>query len=287
MAVEPLSRSTEQPASAESIRLAEALESQRHRRHRKRQISAVSTPSIFMGAVLVTWEVVVRWLDVPAYLVPAPTVIGAELVDKFDIITRNAMTTGKEIVIGYAIAIFAAMLLAVAIAHSKLAERLIYPVIVSIKATPKSALAPLFIIWFGFGMTPKILMVILISFFPIVIDAVVGLVSLDEKKKDLARITGLSPWRTFVRIEVPNALPSMFGGLKVGMMLAITGAIVAEFVGADAGLGYLLIVATTTLNTSLLFAVLLVLTFFGVGLFVMISMLENLAIPWHVSKRDR
>jgi NitT/TauT family transport system permease protein len=159
------------------------------------------------------------------------------------------------------------------------------PVLVFTQLIPKIALAPLFIIWFGFGLFPKVFMTFLLSFFPIVIDAVVGFRSLDQEIVYLTRSMGLSGWQAFVKVRLPHALPQIFAGLKVAITLATVGAIIGEWVGADRGLGYLLLVAGGDLRTSLLFATLVVLTGIGLVLYYLMVLAERLAIPWHVSRR--
>jgi NitT/TauT family transport system permease protein len=148
------------------------------------------------------------------------------------------------------------------------------------------AVAPLFIVWFGFGLMPKVFIAFLIAFFPIVINTVVGLAAIEPEKIHLARSMGLSGAATFFKIRLPNALPSIFGGLKIAITLAVVGAVVGEFVGGDAGLGYLLMSANGSMDTPLLFAGLVGLTLIGIVLFMVIEIAERFAIPWHTSTRS-
>ena len=151
----------------------------------------------------------------------------------------------------------------------------------------KIAIAPLFLVWFGVGTLPKVLVAFLISFFPIVIDAAVGLRSMSSEMNDLARSMGATRWQVFARYRLPTSLPYLFSGLKVAATLAIAGAVVGEFVGADKGLGYLLLVTNSNLETPLMFATILALTIIGLVFFYAVEFLEKLLIPWHVSHRVR
>jgi NitT/TauT family transport system permease protein len=158
-------------------------------------------------------------------------------------------------------------------------SRSILPLLISSQAIPKVAVAPLLLVWFGFGLLPKVLIAFLIAFFPIVISTAVGLASIEQEKIHLARSMGLGASATFFKIRLPNALPSIFGGLKISIALAVVGAVVGEFVGGDAGLGYLLMVANGSMDTPLLFAGLVGLTIQGVVLYTLVEWAEYLAIP--------
>ncbi len=150
---------------------------------------------------------------------------------------------------------------------------------------PKIAVAPLFIIWFGYGLMPKVLLVFLLSFFPIVVSAVTAFRSVDTDIMDLAKATGAGAWRIFWKVQVPHALPTLFTGIKVAAALSSTAAVVAEFVASDRGLGYLLLEYNGTLNTSMAFAVIIVLSAMGLVLYGIVEIIERLLIPWHVSRR--
>ncbi|MGH7268697.1 MAG: ABC transporter permease, partial [Candidatus Rokuibacteriota bacterium] len=160
-----------------------------------------------------------------------------------------------------------------------------YPVLVATQVVPKIAIAPILTIWFGFGMPPKVMMCFLISFFPVVIDSIVGLRSVEVGKLHLARSMGASPWQTFVKIRLPSALPSILGGVKIASTFAVVGAVVGEFIGADQGLGRVILIANGNFDTVTVFAAIGYLTFIGVGLFLLVDGVERLVIPWHVSRR--
>ena len=156
--------------------------------------------------------------------------------------------------------------------------------IVFLQIVPKIAVAPLFIIWFGFGFTPKLLLVFLLSFFPIVVSGIAGFKSIDPEIMDFARSTGAGDFLMFVKIRLPHALPEIFTGLKVGAAFSATAAVVAEFVASDRGLGYLLLQYNGDLNTPMVFATIILLSAIGLAVYYAVALLERLTIPWHVSQ---
>jgi NitT/TauT family transport system permease protein len=188
---------------------------------------------------------------------------------------------------GYALAVVVAVPLAIAITSSRTFDELVTPTMLFFQIVPKVAIAPLFLVWFGVGATPKILVAFLISFFPIVIDAAVGLRSMSPEMHDLARSMGASRLQVFTRFRLPTSLPYLFSGLKVAATLAIAGTVVGEFVGADQGLGYLLLVTNSNLETPMMFATLVALTAIGFVFYYMVELLEGFLIPWHVTHRVR
>jgi len=236
--------------------------------------------------VFVLWEAGVRYFEVASYLLPAPTLIWEEFSGRWSYVLDNTWITAGEIVVGYLIAIAVSVPLAIFVAYFPTMERTIYPIIVFLQIIPKIAIAPLFIIWFGFGFTPKILLVFLLSFFPIVVSSISGFKSIDEETMELAKSTGASPWMIFRKIRLPHALPSIFTGLKVAAALSSTAAVVAEFVASDKGLGYLLLRYNGDLETPMVFATIIVLSIVGLIVYYTVEMIEKLAIPWHVSQRS-
>lgn len=242
-------------------------------------------PLIGMGAFLVIWQIGVTVLEVPTYLLPKPTEILETIIDKFSALMSHTWITAYEMVLGYLMAIAIAIPLAVAITSYRRFDRFITPILLFFQTVPKIAIAPLFLVWFGFGPLPKVLVAFLISFFPIVIDTSIGLRSISREMIDLARSMGVTKMQLFMRFRFPTSLPYVFSGLKVAATLAVVGAVVGEFVGADRGLGYLLLVSNSNLDTPLLFASIVCLTALGLILFYVIEVLEHLFIPWHVSRR--
>ncbi len=231
------------------------------------------------------WQIGVDAFDVPAYLLPSPLAVLGDLINDWELLLSQSGVTLLEIGLGFVVSIAIALPLAVLFTYSQTFEKLIYPLIVGTQTIPKVAVAPLFLVWFGFGLLPKIIIVTLMTFFPIVINAVVGLKSLNLQTVYLAQSMGASPWQVFWNFRLPNALPSIFAGLKVASVLAVIGAIVAEFVGADSGLGYLIVVAATDQNVTRQFSAIFLLSLTGILLFGLIGYLERRLLPWHASVR--
>jgi NitT/TauT family transport system permease protein len=253
----------------------------RNRRRRslvRAKISAILSPVVAIVVLVALWEVLTRLLEVPPYLIPRPSVVVVSLTQHFDLIVQESWITTTEILLGFASSILIGIPLALAIFLWPAFARAIYPLLVSSQAMPKVAVAPLLIVWFGFGLLPKVLIAFLIAFFPIVISTVVGLAGIESEKILLARSMGMSGAATFFKIRLPNALPSIFGGLKISITLAVVGAVVGEFVGGNGGLGYQLMAANGSMDTPLLFAGLIALTVLGVVLFLLVELAEKLCV---------
>ncbi len=250
-----------------------------------RLATRVRGPVITALIVLLLWEGLTRLFGVASYLLPPPSEVFAQYATRWPRILEGLRYTGVEIVLGYAIAVVTSLALAVAIAYSSFIERHIYPVIVTFTIIPKIAIAPLFIIWFGFGLMPKLLLVFLLSFFPMLVNDIAGFRSVNPEIMDFARSTGASGFKLFRKIRLPQALPSIFTGARVGAINATTGAVVGEFVASDKGLGYLLLEYNGNLDTAAMFATILVLCAIGVALYYAVEWLERVTIPWHVSQR--
>jgi NitT/TauT family transport system permease protein len=245
------------------------------------------TPVAGVLVFLAVWQIGVMIYKVPAYLLPPPTDIAHTFVSEFPRLLRHGWITTYEMLLGYALAVAIALPLAIAITSSKRFDDFVMPTMLFFQVVPKVAIAPLFLVWFGVGAMPKILVAFLISFFPIVIDAAVGLRSMSPEMRDLARSMGSSRWQIFAQFRLPTSLPYLFSGLKVAATLAIAGAVVGEFVGADSGLGYLLLVTNSNMETSLMFATIVALTIIGLAFFYVVEFVESLLIPWHVTHRIR
>jgi NitT/TauT family transport system permease protein len=236
---------------------------------------------------LAIWELGVHLFGVPAYLMPPPTKVFATFIQEFPKLLYHGWVTTYEMLLGYAMAVAIAIPLAIGITSSHRFDRFITPQLLFFQVVPKVAIAPLFLVWFGVGTTPKVLVAFLISFFPIVIDAAVGLRSMSSEMTDLARSMGATRWQLFARFRLPTSLPYLFSGLKVAATLAVAGAVVGEFVGADKGLGYLLLVTNSNMETALMFATIVALTIIGLVFFYLVEFLEAFLIPWHVTHRVR
>lgn len=245
------------------------------------------TPLAGIMVFLTIWQVGVVVYQVPTYLLPPPTEIARTFIDQFPRLLFHGWITTYEMLAGYALAVGIAIPLAIAITSSKRFDEFVMPTMLFFQVVPKVAVAPLFLVWFGVGATPKVLVAFLISFFPIVIDAAVGLRSMSPEMTDLARSMGASRMQIFTQFRLPTSLPYLFSGLKVAATLAIAGAVVGEFVGADKGLGYLLLVTNSNMETSLMFATIVALTIIGLAFFYAVEFVEALLIPWHVTHRVR
>ena len=249
------------------------------------RFAAHSKTIMSFAGLLLVWELCVYALDVKLYILPPPSVVLTALVTKSGTIINAAYYTAQPMLIGFGFALVIGIALALAFAVSRLFEAIVYPQIVFLQIIPKIAVAPLFMIWFGYGLTSKVLIVFLLSFFPVVISAVQAFRSIDPDVMDLGRITGAGAWRMFWKVQVPHALPTLFTGIKVAAALAATAAVVAEFVSSDRGLGYLLLDYTNRFDTPGVFAAILVLSFMGLLLYGAVELIERLTIPWHVSRR--
>lgn len=248
--------------------------------------SAVWRPLVLLGLIFAGWWVVTAREMVPAYLVPSPPAVFQTLIEDRVMLAQNTWVTTYETVIGFVLAALIGVATAVLIVYSQTLEKALYPVILFAQVIPKIAIAPILVVWFGFGPEPKIILAVLIAFFPVVISAVAGLRSVDPELLDLSDTMGASRWQAFRKIRFPTALPHLMAGLKVAVTLAVVGAVVGEFVGADQGLGYVLLLASGTLNAPLLFADLLLMSMIGIVLFVLVEAAEALLIPWHASRRE-
>jgi NitT/TauT family transport system permease protein len=237
-------------------------------------------------ALLVAWQAVVAGFRVPEYLLPAPSGIASAMLAEWRYLAFHTWVTLHEILWGFALALAVGVPLAVLIVYSPAFERSVYPLLVASQSVPKIAIAPLLIFWAGIGIFPKILVAFAVSFFPIVIDTVVGLRSVEPEMLHLARSMGARESRVFLKIRFPSALPNIFAGVKVAVTLAVVGAIVGEFIQADQGLGYALQQATAVLNTRLGFATIFILALIGLVLFVAVELIERWLTPWSAARRS-
>jgi NitT/TauT family transport system permease protein len=244
-----------------------------------------AAPLIVFALLFLLWETAVHLTGIKEYLLPPPSKVWADFLKRYPTVMDGAWVTTQEIIAGYLLAVVVSIPLAMTVAYSRFVENAIYPVVVFLQIIPKIAIAPLFIIWFGFGFTPKLLLVFLLSFFPIVVSSIAGFKSVDLDIMDFARTTGASQWKMFAKIRLPQALPQIFTGLKVGAALAATAAVVAEFVASDKGLGYLLLQYNGNLDTPMVFATIILLSLIGLAVYYVVELIERFTIPWHVSQR--
>lgn len=240
---------------------------------------------VFFVGFFAFWELSIGWFSIPAYILPPPSEIAAKGWSDARLLVYYTLVTGLETVLGYAVAVIVAVPLGLAIAFSSILRRTIYPFFVSLEMTPKIAFAPLFISWLGFGLLPKVIIVFLVCFFPIVLNAILAFNSLSEELVRFVRATGATTLRAFLKVRLPAALPQCFVGFKYAAINATVGATIAEFIGSDQGLGFYIQIQTGNMRPDLAFAGIFLLTLLGLGIFGLVTLAERLIIPWHISQR--
>ncbi|MTI17357.1 ABC transporter permease subunit [Rhodobacteraceae bacterium RKSG542] len=244
-------------------------------------LRAVISLAVFLGL----WTLACELFQVPSYLVPNPL----ELVEKFWFLTTKAdlfshiPITVTEILIGFVIGTFAGVFGSVVFFRVPAVELLLNPVIVFIQTAPKIAIAPLLLLWLGLDMTPKIVLVAIVTFFPVLSNMLSALRSMNPEFNSLAQILCLSPWQRLIRIELPQSLPLLFAGMKVGATLAVTAAVIGELMGARGGLGYLLSLGQETADVSMVLVSVLLLSLIGYLLSLVIELIEKKYLNWHES----
>ncbi len=236
--------------------------------------------SLLVG--LLAWKLLVAWRDYPAFVLPAPERVAARFVAALGDGTwwRHTQTTLLESLLGFALGFTVATLLGYLLAKAPAVERLVAPYIAASQALPVIAIAPLLLLWFGFGLLPKVLVAALVIFFPILVNTITGLRGIDPALREVAQVYGATRWQTFRFVELPLALPTLLSGVKMGFTLAVTGATVAEFIGADRGLGVLLNVSKGLFDTPLLFVALLTLVGLAMLAYGLVSALERALVRW-------
>lgn len=250
------------------------------------RLSIYVYPTVTAFAILAVWEAVAQTGWVSPLILPSPIVIVGTMVDKLSLLLQMGGVTALEFLLGFALSVAIGIPLGALIVYARPVELAIYPLIVAFQTMPKAAVAPIFIVWLGTGISSKVLIAFAIAFFPILIDTVVGLRSAQPETIHLVRSMGGNALQVFWYVRFPNALPAIFGGLKVASTLAVVGAIVGEFVSSDRGLGYLVLVANGQLETPLVFASVVMLTIIGVLFYFVIELIEKFVVRWHVSARQ-
>lgn len=242
-------------------------------------------PLLILVGLVGVWELWVQVWEVPKWQLPAPSAIAEELVDSRVLLWDNALVTLKEIVLGFFAALAAGLLLAVGIAYSRILERSIYPIVIASQTIPIIAIAPLLLIWVGYGIAPKVIIVALICFYPIAVNTVDGLKAVDPDMVNMLRTLGASRWQVFTKLQIPAAMPFAFSGIKIGISVSVIAAVIGEWVGAGAGLGYLITYSQPLFLTSRVFAAIVVLSAMGILLFVLASLVERWMLPWHFTEK--
>jgi NitT/TauT family transport system permease protein len=242
--------------------------------------------SAALGLIL-AWQGFVSYYAIPDYLLPGPFAVIKMMFSEWSLIYPHVLITLFEAGVGFLLALIIAIPVSVAVVWWKPVEKTVLPLMVFLQTVPKVAIAPLFIIWFGFGYFPKILISLLLAYFPIVIEMITGLRDIEPEVLDLAKSMSAKPVQTFIKIRIPNSLPYMFAGLKLGAVFSLVGAVIGEFMGSMKGLGFLVMYANDRMDTTLCFAVLVVLLLLGKLTFSVVEWAEKYAISWHVVMREK
>lgn len=240
----------------------------------KQLLSNLRLPEVlFFGLIALAWEMAPGWFGIKPYLLPSLSAVLSALWQNAGDLYGHTLITLREVIVGYLWAVVGGVGLGLAIHALPIARRTVYPLIVVFQGLPKVALAPLMVIWFGYGLTSKILMAFLFAFFPVVIGMLGGLESVPAHLREHFQAIGASRWTTFWRLQMPSALPSIVDACKTAMPLAVIGAIIGEFVGAEGGLGYVILSANASARSDLLFAALVVISILSTLLYLVVEIL--------------
>src|ERR1700730_12064209 len=234
--------------------------------------SVTSILAVF--GLIVFWQAAVVVLQVPTWLLPSPSAIWLAFVKNSYLLGKHVMATGVGATGGLVIGAASGVARAILMVHSRILERVLMPLLVIDQSIPKMALAPIFVIWFGAGMMSRIVIAMVISFFPMIVNTVRGMKSVDPRVNQLMETLSAKHWHVLTKVRLPNAVPYIFSGLKVAVPLAIIGAVVAEFMQADSGLGYVVLIAVGNVNTPMVFVAVLLMALLSLGLFAMVSVIE-------------
>ena len=240
---------------------------------------------LILLVMVLLWEALCRGMAIRPFILPAPSLVLKDFLSEPAYFMKHSGYTLLTTLVGFIVAVIGGVACAVGIVYSKLLDRLLSALLVSLNAVPKVALAPLFVIWLGTGTEPKIAIAIMIAIFPIVIDTVLGLKSVDPEMINLARSCRASGMHVLLKIRFPNALPSIFAGMKVAISFALVGAIVGEFVAGSIGLGHVILLSQGNFDTPRVFVALTLLGLLGTILFYLVDVAESMLLPWHVSQR--
>lgn len=246
----------------------------------RRNLSRIGYPLAGIILILAVW-ILICWLgNMPTVVLPTPDKVVRAFVGRFDLLLSEGWITFKETIYGFLLAVAVGLPMAVAIANSRPLNLMFYPLLVALQSVPKVALAPIVMIWLGTGIESKLAIVWLVAFFPIIVDTTAGLRSTPRELLELAHSLRATPWQIFLKVQFPAALPFVLTGAKVAMTLAVIGAVIGEFVSSSEGLGFLLLSATSQLDTPLAFAALFALSMLGVFSYLLVEGVEILVADW-------
>lgn len=237
-------------------------------------------------SLVLIWQLADAVLDIPSYTLPSPLEIFDRMLTDWDVLLKHSRYTLIEVAAGFAMSVVVGIPIAIMIVYFRYFSRAFFPLFIGMNCVPIVSFAPLLVVWFGYGMLTKVLIAFMISVFPIIINTVIGLRSIEKEMLSLARSLRANSLQAFLYFRLPKSLPYIFGGLKIGITLAVVGSVVSEFVASNRGLGYLQLTANARLDTTLVFCVIVTLAIIGVGLYNLVALVERIAIPWYRSSRE-
>jgi ABC-type nitrate/sulfonate/bicarbonate transport system permease component len=246
-----------------------------------------AAPAALLALLIGGWELLAQLGHVESYLLPAPSEVASALWRDRDLLAPDAWITAREVLLGFGLALAAGVAIALVLHLSPVLRRAAYPLVVASQAIPVVVIAPILVIWFGYGITPKLIVIALICFFPVVVNTLDGLEGVDRDQIKMMRTLGASRLDLLRRLEVPSALPFLFSGAKIAVAVAVIGAVFGELVGSDAGLGHAIQVGTAQLETARVFAAVLILSVMAIALFGLVALIERRAVPWARASKER
>lgn len=246
----------------------------------RQRLADIALPCLTLVVLLIAWQAVAWLAEPPVWLLPSPGDVARVSYEWRTDLPFHTGITLYETLVGFVASIVFGIPLAIMIVYSRFLQRTIYPILLALQSVPKVAIAPLLLMWVGHGELPKIIVVFLVCFFPIIVSTATGMQAVPSALLDLVKSLSATPMQIFLKIRLPNALPYIFVGLKVAITLAVIGAVIGEFVGSNAGLGYLILISTQQFNTALAFASIILLTLMSIVLFYTIELLERWIVPW-------
>jgi NitT/TauT family transport system permease protein len=249
---------------------------------RRQKILLRLVPWVVIIGLGVLWEVLVRVLDVAQFVLPAPSAIAASMWQWREPIVENAAQTLMTSVVGFAVAVVFGLVMGAAIGASALIYHAVYPLLIGFNAVPKVAVVPILVIWFGIGTIPAVITAFLLSFFPIVVNVATGIATVEPELRDVLRALGASPLDIIRKIGLPRAMPYFFASLKIAITVAFVGSILAETVGANSGIGHLMVVASSRFDVPLVFAGLVVTSAMGIAMYAIAAVIEGRMTGWAV-----
>lgn len=269
----PETRSAATPAAAPAVR----------RPFVEMRAATVALPLLALVLVIALWGAFTAIFQVPSYVVPSPLDVLERLVGQFGYLMEMTWVTFLETVAGFLLAIVIGIPVAMGIARWDVADKMVSPLMTALNAIPKVAIAPILVVWMGFGFAPKIVMVVLMAIFPIILATVSGLRHTPAELVELSRSLRATTLEEFVRVRFPHALPQIFTGLQTGISLAVVGAVIGEFIGASAGLGFVIVQSGASADTPLAFAAIVLLALLSMVLYYLLIVVERVLLPWRAS----